>query len=287
MDPMSSSGASYETQEWLQYVEHEPARIRELYETAPPTVRAVIELLAERAPDRLTYGEIAVSLGWSPYKWPAGFGGWMQPRRERGEYSRPWHLCSKDDSLSGEWEVWMDEDQAAALREAATEPAPPEANGRKARVAHSAIRFIPPERNVVSKFVADVPQRREAHRREAELVQHYEQHLDALDIKHGRLVMPLEETKLYNDVYLPDRHQLVEAKGAVRRELIRMAIGQLADYAFQMSLDTAFESAPSMAVLLPERPTQTIIELLDSQGIAIVWATAEGFVDNRGGVFTS
>jgi hypothetical protein len=71
------------------------------------------------------------------------------------------------------------------------------------------------------------------HRREGELVELYEQHLDELEIEHGRLEMPVEDTKLYNDIYVPDRHQLIEAKGGVRREHIRMAIGQLADYAFR------------------------------------------------------
>jgi hypothetical protein len=152
--------------------------------------------------------------------------------------------------------------------------------------ASSAIRYIPPERNVTRRFTVDVSRERDVHRREGELVELYEQHLDELEIEHGRLEMPVEDTKLYNDIYVPDRHQLIEAKGGVRREHIRMAIGQLADYAFQMSKDPGFERPPSAAVLLPERPSGAIEELLDSQGVAAVWATADGFADNRGGVFT-
>ena len=66
-------------------------------------------------------------------------------------------------------------------------------------------------------------------------------------------------------------HVLYEAKGDVRRNSIRMAIGQLLDY-------RRFESLlMSLAILLPRRPTQDLIELIHSVPVSAVWRTKDGF----------
>lgn len=64
--------------------------------------------------------------------------------------------------------------------------------------------------------------------------------------------------------------------------MIRMAIGQLADYS------RFFEPKPRLAVLLPTRPRKDLEALLTSQGIDAVWRTEDGgFEDNAAGAFTA
>ena len=62
------------------------------------------------------------------------------------------------------------------------------------------------------------------------------------------LIRPEGEAKpMFSDLYDATRNNLLEAKGTVTREAIRMAIGQLADYR------RFVDPRPSCGVLLPER----------------------------------
>jgi hypothetical protein len=162
----------------------------------------------------------------------------------------------------------------------------PVGRGRTERAG--AVRFVPPERKIVRNFTVDVAQQRTAHRREGELVKRYTNYLDGLGLEYHRLEMPLESSRLLNDVFVPARNHLVEAKGDVARESIRMAIGQIADYLHQLSKDDSFgANPPEPAVLLPRDPGGSARELLQSQGIAAIWETVEGeFSDDAGGRFT-
>jgi len=96
------------------------------------------------------------------------------------------------------------------------------------------------------------------------------------------LIRPDGEAKpMFSDVYDTTRNNLLEAKGAVTREAISMAIGQLADYR------RFIEPRPSCAVLLPERPRPDLETLLSIEGIAVVWLIEHGtFADNKAGAFT-
>lgn len=76
---------------------------------------------------------------------------------------------------------------------------------------------------------------------------------------------PSEVKPLYCDLYDATRHHLLEAKGSTSREAIRMAIGQLLDYA------RFVKPPPQLGVLLPTRPRQDLEVLLTAQAIAIVW----------------
>jgi hypothetical protein len=124
-------------------------------------------------------------------------------------------------------------------------------------------------------------QPREGERREQRLVKAYKAFLEG----HGSIVSrmrcrPSGEAKpIFSDLYDETRHNLIEAKGTVTREAVRMAIGQLADY-------SRFLEVEARAVLLPERPRVDLETLLQSQGISTIWQTDDGFEDNAGGVFT-
>ena len=120
-----------------------------------------------------------------------------------------------------------------------------------------------------------------AERREQGLVLLYEQHLLACgsEVTRQRIQPPGESKPLITDLYDKTRNNLIEAKGTGARGEIRMAIGQLADYSRFIT------PAPSLAILLPDRPRPDLEQLLKSQGIDAVWAHESGFADNADGRF--
>jgi hypothetical protein len=119
---------------------------------------------------------------------------------------------------------------------------------------------------------------RMAKKREAELVKEY-----------GRwLKKKLLELKVANyqglrcDAYEEKRNNLIEAKSSGRREYIRMAIGQLLDYAY---LGRKKLGSPNMAILLPKKPEAKLLEWLSELKISVIWKQRRAFVDNADGQF--
>jgi hypothetical protein len=123
----------------------------------------------------------------------------------------------------------------------------------------------------------------EAIHREQQLVDAYQRLLRKKGGDPDRRRYKTSEDVLYCDLYEPQRKQLIEAKASTRREHIRMAIGQLLDYANLSK--AAGLGTPKLAVLLPSRPSMDVERLLDSQGIACIWRNGGSFKDNRSGRF--
>jgi hypothetical protein len=97
-------------------------------------------------------------------------------------------------------------------------------------------------------------------------------------VVHRLKITPNGEAKpILCDLRDQTADSLVEAKGSVTREAIRMAIGQIADYRRFVGNGTR------AAVLVPEQPRPDLLALLEAQGIAAIWPTDEGFVDTAGG----
>jgi len=119
----------------------------------------------------------------------------------------------------------------------------------------------------------------EARKREAELLDDYERWLK----KRGRQLSAWRHGRFECDAWEAERQNVIEAKGSVSRQDIRMAAGQLLDYAFQMKEDLG---SPNKAILLPEKPEQDDVKWLDSAGIRIIWRSGRSFVDNADGQFT-
>jgi hypothetical protein len=113
---------------------------------------------------------------------------------------------------------------------------------------------------------------------EALLVERYAASLAPDGLCRAKVVV--ETDVMYSDLYNETRYQLVEAKASATRRSIRMAIGQLADYA------RFIEPPPARAVLLPVRPSQDLLALLAVVGVAAVWEEGDAFVDSAGGQFT-
>ncbi len=116
----------------------------------------------------------------------------------------------------------------------------------------------------------------EACRKEAELLDNYERWLK----KHGRELSRLWLGRNECDAWETERRNLIEAKGTISRQDIRMAVGQLLDYAYQMRNDLG---DPNKAILLPKEPND--VGWLESVGISIIWHSGRRFQDNAGGQF--
>ena len=101
--------------------------------------------------------------------------------------------------------------------------------------------------------------------------------------RQSRQLSAVKYRTLQCDAYETDRRNLIEAKSSARREHIRMAVGQLLDYAFQGNKKFRH---PHKAILLPSEPASDIADWLDSLKIKIVWREKKAFFDNANGQFT-
>jgi hypothetical protein len=118
-------------------------------------------------------------------------------------------------------------------------------------------RRIALEDATVEEYRLKATKERVARRREARLIDDYRKFLGSPDDRLCRYEIPLRRApSLFIDAYDTKRHLLIEAKASVRREDIRMAIGQLFDYARYLS------PRPRLAVLTPDQPSNELLELL-------------------------
>jgi len=107
----------------------------------------------------------------------------------------------------------------------------------------------------------------EAERKEQSLVRAYAQYLERLghDVCRLQFLPPDEAAPLFCDLFDKTTNTLYESKGSVTRPAIRMAIGQLADYA------RLVHPPPRRVLLLPEEPRPDLKNLAESQGIEVTW----------------
>jgi hypothetical protein len=118
-----------------------------------------------------------------------------------------------------------------------------------------------------------------AQRHEARLVGNYRRWLENQD----RELCTVKIGALQCDAYEKLRRNLIEAKASASREHIRMAVGQLLDYAFQGGSQL---QGSQMAILLPEKPPDDVEAWLDSLNIKLIWPQVSAFLDNANGQFT-
>ncbi|MGD0650065.1 MAG: hypothetical protein ABSA97_02820 [Verrucomicrobiia bacterium] len=118
-----------------------------------------------------------------------------------------------------------------------------------------------------------------AEKMEAKLLESYRRWV----AQQGRKLPAVKYKTLQCDAYEEDRRNLIEAKSSASREHIRMAVGQLLDYAFQGKKKFG---EPHKAILLPSEPRSDIVSWLDSLKIKIIWPEKGVFLDNANGQFT-
>jgi hypothetical protein len=137
--------------------------------------------------------------------------------------------------------------------------------------------IIPPENTKVKSSRRSGSASTNADRREAELADHY---LAFLTNK-GHFVQRIQITikgltsPLLTDLYDVTDHVLYEAKGAVSRDAVRLAIGQLMDYRRHVK-----PSNPILSVLLPAKPHDDLVDLIVSAGVFLVYRQGESYAGN-------
>ncbi len=102
---------------------------------------------------------------------------------------------------------------------------------------------------------------------EARLVKRYAEWMGE-SIRFGR--NRIDGSMLSVDLFDLTHWRLLEAKVKVDRETIRMAIGQLRDY------KRFYDRSPSLAVLLPFRPSVDCLKLLTDNRISVIWEKSSG-----------
>ncbi|MFJ8363057.1 restriction endonuclease [Streptomyces sp. NPDC093984] len=135
-------------------------------------------------------------------------------------------------------------------------------------------KIIPVEQQITERSLVNPSQEpHEAERREAGLVLAYQDWLlrQGHEVGRHQILPPGESKPLLTDLIDSTRNVLVEAKGTITREAIRMAIGQLMDY--QRFIDPR----PSLAILVPSRPRADLIDLCRAVDIEVIWPDGEGF----------
>ncbi|GIH93925.1 restriction endonuclease [Planobispora siamensis] len=164
-----------------------------------------------------------------------------------------------------------------------TDPQPPQT--KLARLLDAASRTdteervqeLPLEQQLTERsFVNPAQEPYEAERKEASLVQALADYLRGKGHTISRhQMLPEGETRpLFTDLYDKDLNLLVEAKGSVTRENVRMAIGQLADYG-------RFLPGATRAILLPSKPRADLLALAHSQDIVIMWPAKGGYAISK------
>ncbi|XVV01323.1 EVE domain-containing protein [Actinosynnema sp. CA-248983] len=150
-----------------------------------------------------------------------------------------------------------------------------ERNGRSTRPS-------PGETVVTSRPLGSVPaetearvpaQQKKVSFAEAQLVQAYHEFLGR-ELRCLSARLPSGEL-LVCDAFDPDERLIIEAKATTGRFDIRLAIGQLLDYRHHIDRDAG------IAVLLPDEPSDSVADLLRSQGIKLIYRTGRTFVGPR------
>ncbi|MCX4470690.1 hypothetical protein OOK41_10290 [Micromonospora sp. NBC_01655] len=134
------------------------------------------------------------------------------------------------------------------------------------------VRDVPMEAHRAEAFQVE-PKREPtaAERREADLVDRY---VGAVTAEGGtttrkEIKLPDLGRALYTDLFDGGRAELVEAKSSAARHHVRLALGQLLDYA-------RYVEHKSRAVLLPSYPGSDLVALLHSVNVACIYEQEGG-----------
>ncbi len=124
--------------------------------------------------------------------------------------------------------------------------------------------LIPLEAHVTQTFKNPGTEATTAVRRESELCARYISYLDR-DFQRWKITPAGETRPLFTDLYDQEGNELYEAKGTATRDAIRRSVGQLLDYQRHIT------PKPSLALLLPHRPSDDLINFLHSVGVSCVY----------------
>lgn len=127
------------------------------------------------------------------------------------------------------------------------------------------------ENPIAETFETQRPTPQVAHRREAALQKRYSQHLTQQGHKvcRHKITVSGEPAALYTDLFDLTTGELVEAKADSGRATIRLALGQILDYSRHVEHRTK-------AILVPDKPSSDLLELLRGHQVAAIWETDPG-----------
>jgi hypothetical protein len=96
----------------------DPGEIARFYDRCSHLMRELLDVLAD-APDRpRPFPQIEDALGWPRRRIASVLGGVSHLRHTEFGGRRPYRFQDERQSASGRWEMWMDAEQARAVREA-------------------------------------------------------------------------------------------------------------------------------------------------------------------------
>ena len=113
---------------------------------------------------------------------------------------------------------------------------------------------------------------------EKKLVKKYSDYLSEKKfgvLKRNQIDIKNENT-IYTDGWIEKKRLLIEAKANSTREKIRMAIGQLLDYERHVK-----PKPKKLAVLIPKKPREDLIHLLEKLEIMIIYPAGKEFVHHE------
>jgi hypothetical protein len=130
---------------------------------------------------------------------------------------------------------------------------------------------VPLEANEAETFTAEsAADTQERERREGTLVAAYADYLRVLGHRVCRQRITVADGVLITDLYDETTRELVEAKSSIDRGTLRLALGQILDYA-------RYIEPASMAILVPQRPPIDLSSLVLDNGAGIVWPHGSEF----------
>jgi hypothetical protein len=112
-------------------------------------------------------------------------------------------------------------------------------------------------------------------RREATVQRNYQEYLEAQGHTVTRKRIIVDGQTLYSDLYDEDADDLIEVKSLNDRVTMRLALGQILDYAFIVK-------PAILTVVVPKRPAEGIIRLYRKHLVRVVWLDAHGGFHSEG-----
>lgn len=131
---------------------------------------------------------------------------------------------------------------------------------------------VPTEINSAQFFETAGTKGQLAVRRESDLVASFLASQTERQFSRWAIILPGERTRLLTDVYDERDQVLYEAKAIAGRTDLRMAVGQLYDYRRHIDVTDL-----RCSVLLPERPTADLRDLLVDAGLGLVFKDRNAF----------
>jgi hypothetical protein len=139
------------------------------------------------------------------------------------------------------------------------------------------VKTVPVEKSNKEHFDAECKalSKKERTRIEAKLQKKYRKHLESdLNRTVCRHQILIDGQTLYTDLYDETADDLIEVKSSTDRKTMRLALGQILDYA--QILNPA-----SRTLLVPNKPLQSVVVLFQSHNIRVVWWDGEAFEDSQ------